>query len=190
MYALPLYRYPETIVSHPVLLLASRSGIKINVMPVTWYVPLSVHPPLIGVSLSPSSCSYHLVRETGEFALCIPDETMLKEIHFCGVHTGHDVDKIRHLDIVTSRAREVSALLISNCIGHIECRISQNMQHGNRRFLISEVLSVTVQPIAWQDGWTDEFRLVHYLGGIDYRIGDETVKAAGILPGYVPPRRI
>lgn len=189
MYALPLHRYPEMIESRPVLLLASRSGIKINVMPVTWYIPLSVYPPLIGVSLSPSSCTYRLVRETGEFAFCIPDETMLKEIHFCGVHTGRDTDKVRHLDMLTTRAREVSALLVSDCIGHIECRVREDRPIGNRRFLVSEVLSATVQPIAWEDGWTDEFRLVHYLGGLDYRVGDEVVKVEGILPGYVPPKR-
>ena len=182
-------KYTELLYSQPVLLLSSRVGLKANVMPVCWYVPLSSMPALIGVSLTPSSYTCHLVQESGEFVLGVPDETMLKEIHFCGVHCGMDVDKIRHLKLVTHRARDVSAFLISDCLGQIECRVRQVQSTGDRKFFISEVMTVTVQPFAWNNGWTDEIRLVHYLGGLDYRIGNEVVRVEGVHPGYVPPER-
>lgn len=189
MIALSLLRFTEILAGHPVLLLSSRSGLRMNVMPVTWYVPLSSSPPLLGVSLTPSSYTHYLVRETGEFVLGVPDETMLKEIHFCGVHSGRSVDKIRYLNLMTSRAQEVSALLLSDCIGHLECRVRQILPTGDRRLLVSELVSLRVQPFAWEEGWTNHVRLVHYLGNLDYRIGDEVVTVDGVHPGYVPPKR-
>jgi flavin reductase (DIM6/NTAB) family NADH-FMN oxidoreductase RutF len=158
-------------------------------MPVTWYVPLSSSPPLLGVSITPSSYTHSLVRETGEFVLGIPDETMLKEIHFCGVHSGHDVDKVRYLNLVTSRSSEVSALLLSDCVGHLECRVRQILPTGDRRLLVSELLSLRLQPFAWDEGWTDQICLVHHMGGLKYQIGREVVTVNGIHPGYVPPKR-
>ncbi|MFH1743665.1 MAG: flavin reductase family protein [bacterium] len=190
MIQLPTSRSAEILASHPVLLLSSRSGVQSNVMPVTWYVVLSDSPALIGVSIIPSCYTHRLVRETGEFVLGIPDETMLKEIHFCGVHTGRDVDKIRHLNMSTSRARDVSALLLSECIGHLECRVREMLYTGDRRFYISEIVSLFVQPFAWQEGWTNEVRLVHYVEGLQYRIGTEIVTVEGVEPGYIPPIRI
>ena len=113
---------------------------------------------------------------------------MVKAVHFCGVHSGRDTDKISHLNLSSTRAKEVSPLLISNCMGNIECRVRHVMQVGNRPFITGEVLSVTAEHIYYNEktGWTGEACLVYYLGGAQYRVGNETVDMSSVRPGYIP----
>lgn len=177
--------------THPVLLLSSRRDRYNTLMPLTWYAPLSLDPPMIGISLKPSSMSYNYIRESGDFILGIPGGSMVKAVHFCGVHSGRDMDKIIHLNLSTTRAREVSPLMVTNCMGQIECRVRQIITSGNRPFITGEVLSVTAEHYYFKNGeWTGEACLVYHLGGSRYRVGDETVDMERIRPGYIPPDSI
>lgn len=183
-------RFSEMLVSHPVLLISSRSGRYNSIAPLTWYLPLSIDPPMIGISLKPCSATYHYIRESGDFILGIPGENMLRTIHFCGVHSGHDMDKIRHLNQPTTRAKSVSPLMLPACLANIECRVRDIIPSGNRPFITGEILTITAESYYYNDGWLDDIQLVYYLGGNQYRIGNEIKDLSSIRPGYVPPESI
>lgn len=185
MHNLPPSRFSDLITSHPVLLLSSRSGRTNTITPLTWYLPQSNDPPLIGVSLKPSTLSYRHVREAGDFILGIPGPAMLKTVHFCGIHTGKDVDKITSLGLSTTRGRDVSPLMLTDAIANFECKVREFFFVGNRPLITAEVLSVSVNSKLYDDGWLPHARLIHYEGGNTYRIGNETIDMSHLRPGYI-----
>ena len=62
MATLPIDCFQRMLVTHPVLLLSSRRDRYNTLMPLIWYTPVSGDPPTIGISLKPSSASYHYIR--------------------------------------------------------------------------------------------------------------------------------
>jgi len=182
--------FSKMLITHPVLLLSSRIGRNNTLMPLVWYSSVSTDPPMIGISLKPSNTSYHFIRESGDFLLGVPGGSMVKAIHFCGIHSGRDIDKISHLNLTTTRAKSVSPLLIGNCMANIECRVRNITQMGDRPFITGEVISITAGDYYFNNDWTGEDCLIYYLGGTKYRVGCETVDMSSVKPGYIPPDSI
>lgn len=160
-----------------VSLLSTRFEEKTNVCTLSWQTPLSQDPPMVGFSLAPSSRSHDFLRQTGEFVLSIPDASLIAETHFCGTHTGKIVDKIRLMELRTMRARRVSPLLITNCIGHLEGVVRSWQPIGDRVFYTGEVLTALVEPDCFNAGWKDQAQTLHHLGGDLYRTAGGTLHA-------------
>jgi len=194
MIIVPNERFESLLITHPVLLLSSRQGRNGTLSPLVWYMPVSADPPMLALSLKPSAMSYHYIRESGDFILAVPDEKLLKAVHFCGVHSGRDVDKFSHLNLTTARGRAVSPLAVTNCLANIECRVRDIHPGGNRPLITGEVLSLSADPAyydgGYNGGWLPHARLVYYLGGNLYRVGNDVIDMSAVRPGYVPPASI
>jgi flavin reductase (DIM6/NTAB) family NADH-FMN oxidoreductase RutF len=169
-------------------LISTRLEEKTNVATVSWQTPLSQNPVLLGVSLTPSSCTSRYLAQTGEFALCIPDVSLIAEVHFCGTHHGHSYDKLRIMELQSIRARKVSPLLIKNCIGYLECVVRERQHQGDHLFYIGEVVTALVEQDLFDNGWNLEAQTLHHLGGSLYQSGGQIVDALRFtLPGQHPP---
>lgn len=182
----------QLLTSHPVLLLSTRRGRSNNLAPVTWYAPIAADPPMIGLSLKPSTESFRNLRESGDFILAAPTVELLRTVHFCGIHSGRDMDKMRIANLSVTRGKAVSPLLLTGCAANIECRVRDILYPSDRPWITGEVLSVTANP-HYFDGvdWTEAARLIHHVRGNRYRAGGESYDLGGdIHPGYVPPDHI
>lgn len=162
--------FNQLLTSHPLLCLSTRSGRTNNVIPLTWYMPASQQPPILAFTLLRSSYSHDLLRESGECAIGVPDLSILKELHYCGTRSGRDFEKMRTVELSTSRAVRVSPLLLSNCLAHIEAEVWDLREVGNRVNYLTHVVHVAADEVAW-DGqhWTEEAELVHHEFGHRYR---------------------
>jgi flavin reductase (DIM6/NTAB) family NADH-FMN oxidoreductase RutF len=191
MLEIPLDKFSELLVSHPTLLLSSRCERYNTLSPQTWYLPLSCDPPLLGISLKPSSQSFHNIRESGDFLLGIPAGFMVKVVHFCGVHSGKDMDKLRYINCTAYRAKSVSPLAVSGCMANLEFRVREIKPSGNRPLIIGELINLLIAPeYGDEEGWFDGVTFIHHLGGYTYRIGEKIVTLNQIHPGYIPPDAI
>jgi flavin reductase (DIM6/NTAB) family NADH-FMN oxidoreductase RutF len=161
-----------------VSLLSTRREEKINVAAVSWQTPLSQDPPMLGISLTPSSLSNRILRETGEFVLSIPDASLVAETHFIGTHRGDQGDKVRVMELMTARAKSVIPLLVTNCIGHLECVVREMRPIGDRIFYEAEVIVAQVEQDYFEEGWADQAQTLHHLGGDRYRTGGVVVNAS------------
>jgi flavin reductase (DIM6/NTAB) family NADH-FMN oxidoreductase RutF len=161
-----------------VSLISTRLEEKNNVATVSWQMPLSQDPPMVGIALSPSCLSHHTLRETGEFVLSIPDASLVAETHYCGTHQGRHYDKVRLMELRTMRAQMVSPLLISNCLGHLECVVEDWRHYGDRIFYAAKVVAALVEIDYFEDGWNENAQTLHHLGGDLYRVGGATLKAS------------
>ncbi|MDP8243378.1 MAG: flavin reductase family protein [Candidatus Hinthialibacter antarcticus] len=187
MISKPIEAFSHFIATHPVLLLSARKGRANTVSPVLWYMPIGMDPPMVAVSLKPSSQSFHFVRESGDFILGVVGESLVKETHFCGVHSGRDVDKLRVLNLTTTRAKTVTPLMITECLVQIECRVRDIIPGPGRPLITAEVLYVGVHEQIDQIRWQPEEFLLYYMGGNRYRVGRKILDMSDVRPGYVPP---
>jgi len=165
-----------------VTLLSSRMERNSNVMAASWIVPLSTNPPLLGISIIPSTWTHRIVRETGEFILNIPDATMLKTVHACGTYTGREVDKGRLFDITMESSRMVKPFRVTGCLGYVECEVRDWQKIGDRSFAVAEILYACADEDYFDGHWTPDAPLLRYLGGSRYQCQAEIFEVRKVVP--------
>ncbi len=115
-----------------------------NVMAVSWCTPVSHDPPLVLISVSPERYSYRLLKEHGEFGINIPHRDMVDVVFRAGTQSGSEIDKFEHLGLTPMKAKKIGVPLIKECVGFIECRVSDEFVTGDHVSFVGEVLSVYV----------------------------------------------
>jgi flavin reductase (DIM6/NTAB) family NADH-FMN oxidoreductase RutF len=117
-----------------------------NIIAIAWLVPVSVHPPLVGMSIRPTRHSYGLIQATGEFVINVAPHEIAQQALFCGRRSGRDVDKFAATGLTPRQAQHVRPPIIEECIGHLECRMVQEVEAGDHCFVIGEVLAAYARP--------------------------------------------
>lgn len=160
----------------PVLMLCTRARQRANVMALSRYCVVSQSPPRVAISLVPSRYSLRLLRESGDFNLCIPEVTSLEEVHFCGMYSGRYLDKIQLRDLPTTRAMMTTPLLVTNCIGHLECEVCDVLHIGDLVTVVGEIISALVDEEYWDQRWMPDAHLLFHLGGDQYLVGEQVLR--------------
>jgi flavin reductase (DIM6/NTAB) family NADH-FMN oxidoreductase RutF len=119
---------------------------KPNIIAVAWLVPVSVQPPLVGMSIRPTRYSYELIQATGEFVINVAPFEIAGQALYCGRHSGRDVDKFAATRLTPGPAQLVRPPIIQECLAHLECRVVNDLPAGDHRFVIAEVLATSVRP--------------------------------------------
>jgi flavin reductase (DIM6/NTAB) family NADH-FMN oxidoreductase RutF len=117
-----------------------------NIIAIAWLIPLSVHPPLVGMSIHPRRHSYGLIQATGEFVINVAPYEIARQVLFCGRRSGRDVDKFAATGLTARAARFVRPPVIGECLAHLECRVVQDLEAGDHRLIIAEVVAADAQP--------------------------------------------
>jgi flavin reductase (DIM6/NTAB) family NADH-FMN oxidoreductase RutF len=127
-----------------------------NLIAIAWLIPVSVHPPLVGMSIRPSRHSYGLIRTTGEFVINVAPYEVARQVLFCGRRSGRDVDKFAGTGLTARVARRVRPPTIEECLAHLECRVVQDLKTGDHQLVIAEVVAACAQPrVLGDDGLCD-----------------------------------
>jgi flavin reductase (DIM6/NTAB) family NADH-FMN oxidoreductase RutF len=131
-----------------------------NIVAIAWLMPVSVQPPLVGMSIRPTHYSYGLIRTAGEFVINVAPQEIARQVLFCGRRSGRDVDKFAATGLTAAQAQRVSSPIIEECIAHLECRVVQDVEAGDHRLVLAEVLAAYVSPgILDEDGLYDLSRV-------------------------------
>jgi flavin reductase (DIM6/NTAB) family NADH-FMN oxidoreductase RutF len=124
-----------------------------NIIAIAWLTPVSVRPPLVGMSIHPSRHSYGLIHATGEFVVNVAPYELAQQVLFCGRRSGRKVDKFTATGLTPGRARHVRPPIIEECVAHLECRVQQDIEAGDHRLLIAQVLDAYARPgVLGEDG--------------------------------------
>ena len=134
-----------------------------NIIAIAWLVPVSVRPPLVGMSIRPTRHSYGLIRAAGEFVINVAPHEIARQVLFCGRRSGRDVDKFAVTGLTPGQAQHVRPPIIEECIAHLECRVVQDVEAGDHRFVIAEVLSAYTRPGILDDDGLYNLSRVHPL---------------------------
>ncbi|MCB2290124.1 flavin reductase family protein [Clostridium sp. CS001] len=129
----------------PVVLITSKNKEgKINVFTVAWVGTACTKPPMITVAIRPERLSYDYIKESGDFVINLPNSSMVKEVDYCGVRSGNQIDKIKDMNFTTQDSKDVSAPIISECSIALECRVKNITPLGTHDLFLAEVVNTHV----------------------------------------------
>lgn len=111
-----------------------------NIISVSFCMPVSRTPPLIACAIGRDSYSYALIKKTKEFIINVPSQELSPKIYYCGFHSGHRVDKFKETGLTPRPARALSVPIIDECVAHMECRVREEIETGDKGLFIGEVI--------------------------------------------------
>lgn len=142
-----------------------RNG-KSNVMTCTWGVPVSMEPPMVIVCVDKEAYTAKLIKETREFAICIPAKGQLKALRICGNISGRYADKFRKAGLKTLKAKKIKPPLIEGCVGFLECRLGKTVAAGECYAFFGKVVYASADERYFKKGlWTEEAEIPMHLAG-------------------------
>jgi flavin reductase (DIM6/NTAB) family NADH-FMN oxidoreductase RutF len=118
-----------------------------------WVTPLSHTPPLVGISVKPTSRTCQLVDSGGEFVVNVVDASMRAAAVTCGNTSGFKADKIELADLSIEPSKHVVPPRLSDAVGWLECRVRERVEVGDHVLFIGEVLIAEARGAAFEDGW-------------------------------------
>ena len=141
-----------------------------NLITLAWVSKVCAEPPMLAVAVRPSRHSYSIIKDSGEFIVNVPTESIIRQVDFCGNTSGKTVDKFKETGLTPQPASKVKAPLVKECPVNFECIVRQSVRLGSHDLIIGEVVAVQVDD-----------SVVDAQGKIDYTKAKPVVYVA---PGY------
>lgn len=115
-----------------------------NVLTVAWTGVLNTRPPMTYVSIRPERYSYDIIKKTGQFAINLTTSTMCKQVDFCGVRSGKDIDKFKDCNFSLLSANKIDTPIIEECPVALECVVKEAIDLGSHTMFMSEIVGVDI----------------------------------------------
>lgn len=115
-----------------------------NVLTIGWTGIVCTRPPMTYISVRPERHSYKYIKESGEFAINLTTSAMCREVDFCGVRSGKDLDKLEHCGLHILPAHEISVPVIEECPVSLECRVTDEKELGSHTMFLAEIVGIDV----------------------------------------------
>ncbi|MCL5257463.1 MAG: flavin reductase family protein [Chloroflexi bacterium] len=97
-------------------------------------------PPAISVSSNKPHYTNRGIHENGTFSVNIPTAEMAEITDYCGLVSGHKVDKSSLFKVFYGKLE--TAPMIEECALNLECRLIQTLQLGRHESFIGEIVAV------------------------------------------------
>ena len=117
---------------------ADQEG-KPNLMALSWWTYVANNPPIIAACLSNRGYSGELIAQSGEFSLCLPDETLKEAAFLCGTCSGREVDKAGKFGIELTPSAVIRPMLVKRSCAAMECRLESAVPAGDHTIYIARV---------------------------------------------------
>ncbi|MGL5932911.1 MAG: flavin reductase family protein [Cetobacterium sp.] len=113
---------------------------KENAFTVAWTGTICTNPPMLSISIRPERLSYEYIKESMEFTVNLPNTFQVRETDYCGVISGRDIDKIKHLGLTSKPGHHVTSPYIEDFPINIECKVKQIIPLGTHDLFLAEVV--------------------------------------------------
>lgn len=132
-----LYPLPAVMVST-----ADKKG-NDNIITIAWTGTVCTNPALLYISVRPERYSYHMLRESGEFAVNLTTEGLARAADWCGVRSGKDFDKWKETGLTRGKSAKLKyAPVIEESPVNLECKVREVKELGSHHMFLSEIVSV------------------------------------------------
>ncbi len=115
-----------------------------NIITIGWVGIAASHPPKLYISVRPERFSYDIIKSKKEFCVNIPTAQMAKQVDFCGVKSGKDVDKFSECGFTKVQAFEIDCPAIEECPISLECKVCDIIPLGSHDMFLADILAVSV----------------------------------------------
>lgn len=167
----------------PTTLITSAHAGKQNIMAAAWVCALDFKPPKVTVVIDSNTYTRQLIEAEGSFAINLPCVKQIEMVKKVGSVSGRDFpesDKFFEYGIEAFAARQISAPLVKDCVGWLECKIIPETHNQDTYDLfIAEVVAAYADERVFSDGhWHfdghDDLRTIHHIaGGVFFATGQE-----------------
>ena len=135
-----------------------------NMITLSWVGTVCSDPPTLGLRIRPHRHSYRLIESSGELVVNIPTKDILKEVDYCGMVSGRDVDKFFKTGLSLEPAEKVRPPLIRECPVNIECVVRKKIPIGVHHLFLGEIVCVHVdQEILNEEGRIDFTKIAPFV---------------------------
>lgn len=121
------------------------AGGKDNAMTAVWHSPLSIVPPLFGVSIAAQRCTYSLIAQSREFAVNFLPLEKVEIIAGIGGCSGQNVDKFQKFSLTKDKSAKTSAPILQEAYAAYECKLVDHRTYGDHKWVVGEVVAVHVR---------------------------------------------
>ena len=115
-----------------------------NLITIGWTGTICTQPSMVSISVRPERFSHHLIQESGQFAINLPTESLVRAIDWCGVKSGRDVDKFAAMHLTAAPAAKVGTVLVEESPVNLECKVTQVIPLGSHDLFLAEVVACDV----------------------------------------------
>ena len=176
--AVPLELATRLINNGPCVLVTCRHQGIDNVFTVSWNMPVSIVPPMVGITCVKSNASHAMILESKEFVINVPEAHLLDQAFNCGKFSARDTDKFGKFGLTPEPGREVAAPSIRECAGQLECRLLASPAFGDFTVFVGEVVSAYADEDKFRNGWLPgKARIVNHYGDELFYVPGELLKA-------------
>lgn len=134
-----LYPLPVVMVS------CVRKGEKPNIITVAWAGTICTDPAMVSISIRKERYSYDIIKESGEFAINLVTDKLVRAADWCGVRSGSDYDKFKEMKLTAAKADTIDVPLILESPVNIECKLTEIKELGSHDMFIGKVTAVQVE---------------------------------------------
>ena len=127
----------------PAVLIATKGEKAYDLTPIGWVMPMDYEPVTkIIFSSDPKHQCAHNIKETKEFAVCMPTKQDDPVVEQCGSISSADADKFKRFGIESKKAAEIDVLIpYENISSWIECRLVRVIAEGSVELFIGEAVA-------------------------------------------------
>lgn len=112
---------------------------KPNYLTVAWFTMVNPKPPYVMVSMNKAHYTNAGVKSNGTFSVNIPSVELAEKTDYCGLVSGHKVDKSRVFDAFYGKLK--TAPMIKECAFNAECRLVQTVDMPMEELFIGEIVA-------------------------------------------------
>jgi flavin reductase (DIM6/NTAB) family NADH-FMN oxidoreductase RutF len=177
---------PFTFPMPTVLVGATVTG-KPNFETIAYCNGVSRFPPIIMVSSNRAHYTNAGIKENKTFSVNIPQADLVKATDYCGLVSGHKVDKSRVFEVFYGELK--TAPLIKECALNIECKLYQIIELPRNDVFLGEIVAGYAEEKYLTEGIPDlkKFKPIIYTRGDHYwHLGDYLAKAFSIGKDFIP----
>ena len=99
----------------------------------------------IRISVRPERFSHHLIQESGQFAINLPTEALVRSVDWCGVKSGRDVDKFAACGLHAEPGSVLTDCpVLAESPVNLECKVTQRIPLGSHDLFLAEVVACDV----------------------------------------------
>jgi flavin reductase (DIM6/NTAB) family NADH-FMN oxidoreductase RutF len=137
----------------PCSLVGANVAGKPNYLTVAWFSMANPKPPYVMLTLGKAHYTNPGIKENKTFSLNIPSAELAERTDYCGIVTGHKVDKSEVFDSFYGKLG--NAPMIRECAFNAECRLVQIVDLPMEELFIGEIVTAYTEERYLTDGIPD-----------------------------------
>lgn len=129
----------------PPVLVSCGTLEKPNLLTIGWTGTICTQPSMVSISVRPERYSYGLIKASGQFAINLPTEALVRAVDWCGVKSGRDTDKFAACGLHAEAGSVLAGCpILAESPLNLECRVTQVIPLGSHDMFLADVVACDV----------------------------------------------